>query len=116
MSNNPDFKKARDASQASQEAALAVMGSAQEAHAHAVQSRHESMEAMISSYDSWVSSLSAIQALLDSTPQFQKMEKAQLIALHAQCMLLAQELDGPERKYVRRLREITTRRKDLLGY
>lgn len=116
MSNNPDFKESHDASQRAQKAALAAMEYSQEAYAHAVQYRHESMEAMISSYDSWVSSLSAIQALPDSTPQYQEKEKAQLIALHAQCVLLAQELDGPEGEYARRLREITARRKDLLGY
>lgn len=42
--------------------------------------------------------------------------KSNLVAMEAQCLLLAQELDSPSHEYVHRLREITSHRKNALGY
>lgn len=112
----PDINDAQhhhDTVQAAVDKAIALMEESNEA---ALESRRGALESMLSAYDSSIHSLSVIQQSPDFTEHHQKREKAHLVALEAQCVMLAQELDGPEREYAHRLREITQRRKELLGY
>lgn len=116
MSTTPDLDKAHEASLAAQEAANDIIESTLEVHEKALKTRRGALESMISSYDSSVHSLSVIQQSPDFTEHHQKREKAYLVVLQAECLILAQELDGPDQEYTHRLREITQRRKELLGY
>lgn len=116
MSTTPDLDKAHEASLDAHDTASALMDSLMEIHKEAMETRRGALESMISSYDSSIHSLSVIQQSPDFTEHHQKREKAHLVALAAQCVVLAHELDGSEREYAHRLREITQRRKELLGY
>lgn len=97
-------------------AAIAASEAALKAHNFAMESRRESLECIIACYEASVIAADAINADPAADRNQKTLTKSHLVSLHAQGVMLAKELDGPERGYAHRLREITQRRKGLLGY
>lgn len=116
MSTTPDLEKAHEAAQAASDGAVAAMEAAHEAYALAIEARHHAMETNLECYEASVLAANALNEDPATTEHQKTLTKSHLVSLHTQGLLLAQELDNPEYSYQQRLRDITQRRKDLLGY
>ncbi|AKF27022.1 hypothetical protein YH66_05360 [[Brevibacterium] flavum] len=109
MSSNSDFSKASDA-------LIAAVESARESYDRANDARSKAVEVLFDCYETSVLTAEALHRSPEAASRQRALAKSNLVAMEAQCLLLAQELDSPSHEYVHRLREITSHRKNALGY
>lgn len=101
-------------------AAEAALEAAVETNKKALEARRDALDSMISSYRSYIYACEAEQgvALATDNPVDErqaKRDKAHLAGIAADCVLHAHDLPDTT-EWLKKIREVTQLRKDLLGY